>query len=341
MTAQPPSWAVAALVDLPAPLLAAMALHHLDQGAACVELFLDRPDPALRALLASFPAVRLTDCDAAFWAARGIPRPAQAFARQIVVANLAYARCPADWLFHLDGDEFVDCGATLAADLAAVPAGRDVVRLHNVERVLPRWRPQRDLFEGLFRRPRRRSRWLAPLIWGHWAGFLQGGLAGYCIGKAGTRTGMGHIVKIHGAQAGPDSRRPVQWAELRRSRVLHFDAVTRLHWRMKLLGAAQEAAQSAGAVRRAPGKTRQMAMMLRPGADAATAARLTEALVTAGRWQALLLRLCGLAWRPRCDPGAAARRLLPGLDLSPAAFDAALAARPQQDNATPPPVSPA
>ncbi len=323
----PTGWGVVATVDEPAPLVAAMAAHHLDQGAAQVFLYLDRPDPDLRVLIGHLPGVVITDCDGAYWArVRHAGRHRDHVWRQVINANHAYARARVGWLLHCDADEFVADGAALARELAALPDEVHSLILPNVERAFCRGRPQADLFEGVFRRPWRGWRRFGWLMQGRHSGIFQDGLSAHALGKSVTRTACGRWLEIHRCAALTDTPVPTRFARASEARIVHFDGLTPAHWQAKMARLhAELPLRSYG--RMSPTRRHVMAEMRRAGGDPAALARVFGRVQTLGFWQRLAMRLLGMMWRGRIDPGAAVARLCPAAAVTPEAFDAALVAR--------------
>lgn len=230
-----PTWAVVATVDEPAPLVLAFAAWHLSLGASEVHLFLDRADAETEAGLARLPGCRVTVCDDAFWAAsERRKRPALHVWRQGQNARLAYGITGADWLLHLDADEFVRDASGVLTELAEAPAEAVCMQLMVAERV---WAPGTDdgsLFGGIFRHAMPDFASVGSQVHGDYAAFFRDGLTGHKAGKALVRTGLDIEMGIHvpvGHRPGP---------ALKTTRMLHFDGLTRLHYMIKLLQRAHE-----------------------------------------------------------------------------------------------------
>jgi hypothetical protein len=325
MNARNPSWALVATVDEPAPLVAAMAAWHLSQGATEIWLYLDRPAADLRVLLAHLPQVRLIECDRGFWSASAFGRrPTVAAHRQGLNANHAYLRTGADWLLHSDADEFLLDGAVLARDLAGLSDSVDGLILPNHERAYRLGQPQRTLFDGVYRRQRHRFRWIGPAIHGSTARYLNLGVTGYGMGKALTRTGRDLEVSIHAPRARAGGADPVL-ALAETARILHFDAMTPLHFALKMLKRAAET-RPGEPLRHAPSRRRTETEVARLADDPEALALLIRRITGLAAPQRLALRLAGMLTPVRFDPLPAIERHCPGLRLSPAAFDAALRA---------------
>jgi len=106
---------------------------NLAGGVDHLFVFLDAPDPEVRAFLDGHPNVTCVRTDKTWW--RG-DRPEQLNVRQRINANLTKALLSgvegADWLFHIDADEIAQIDR---AALARVPADTRVVRLAPLEAV--------------------------------------------------------------------------------------------------------------------------------------------------------------------------------------------------------------
>lgn len=106
---------------------------NLAGGVDHMVVFLDAPDPDVEAWLEGQPHVTHVVADDAWW---GGKRPAELNNRQRMHANIAKALFTVvpgvDWIFHVDADEI--CQIDRDA-IAAVPKGRDAVRLKPLEAV--------------------------------------------------------------------------------------------------------------------------------------------------------------------------------------------------------------
>lgn len=125
---------------------------NLSGGADHMILFLDSPAPQVQEWLAEQPDVTTVVADRTWWQGT---RPKLLNRRQQINANLAKAvltTCGwAEWLFHVDADEFVRIDR---AALDALPATRQVARLLPLEVVSRRhWEGEPDLFKRLLTEP--------------------------------------------------------------------------------------------------------------------------------------------------------------------------------------------
>lgn len=184
-----------------APMLDVMryVAHHLDLGAQRIYLYLDAPDPDVVALLGNQPKVRLTVCDADYWAAAGLERPDTHQLRQTHNASHALALAERDvaWLGHIDIDEYL-IGAPLAAELRAVADDVAAVRLFPAEALAtprPGYLPTRFKLRCLGPDvPPEAIHDLYPTF----GSYLRGGFLSHTAGKIFARTGLsGARLKIH------------------------------------------------------------------------------------------------------------------------------------------------
>lgn len=310
----PASWDVVATVDEPAPLVAAFVAHHLNQGARAVHIFLDRPDPETEALLQPLKGCHLTLCDAGFWQGPGGGRrPRRHPLRQIVNANLAYAASTADWLVHCDADEFIRDGRAMAQELADAPANCLHLRLKVAERAILAGQGQRQLFDGVFRLPRRAEPWMLEPIYGPSLAYLSAGLTGHVSGKAVVRGQRGLRLNIHE----PDGRIPSR--PIISTRLLHFDGPTALALQLKLLHRAHEPPKP-GKSRHPTGRQAQIAQIRQLIDAPAQRAGFVDSLRSLTPEQAQMLDLFRLYDARPFQPDLAGLTL----DLSVAGFDAAL-----------------
>ena len=310
----PPTWAVVATADEPAPLVASFVAHHLNEGAQAVHVFLDKGDPETVKALRGMKGCILTRCNRDYWEAQnGGTHPYLHTRRQIINANLAYQQCQADWLIHIDADEFIRSGAAVSAALAKVPADCDHLRLRVAERVMPAGQEQSGLFDGMFRLPAPGQTAVMDEIYSPFAGYLDKGLTGHQNGKAVVRTGRGLNLGIH--QPLPEiPSRPIL-----ETRLLHFDGLTEFHYLTKLLRRAHEKPLP-GKPRHSPGRLAQMAAMRESAGAPEAFPALARALKTLTAAQEARLQALGVIDRAPFSPNLGGL----SLDLSVESFDAAL-----------------
>lgn len=316
------SWALVTTFRGPAAMVLPVVAHHLELGACEVHLYLDAPVPDLPAALAAEPRVRITLCDEAHWQAlRRGGRPDNVVARQLANAEQARTRSQADWLLHLDADEFLHADAPPGEILGALPAGEGWAKIPNVERVLPPGTVADSLFAGAFRLPLRPQQ--ARAIWGEDARFLRFGLAAYTTGKVAIRPRAPWRLRLHWARdpAAPEEAAPPPHRVIEGMRVLHLDGWTPLHWTAKLLRFVDLGLEGGHA-----GRREQIAHVAAGGGPAGLALFDRLHRLTPPRARALR-RAGGLRAFP-FDPRPAVARLWPEAlaAFGPAAFDAALRA---------------
>ena len=249
------TWGLVATLDEPLPLVAAFVAHHVALGASEIHLYLDRPDPAVMQTLAHLEKVRITQCDADYWAENGRlfwtkapkegQRPKVHVQRQAVNAQHAYKRAKVDWLMHCDGDEFLTAAqGVIAEELDAYPPTIEAARILNSERVWVEGQRRASIFEGVARRPFRRGGGGLFHIYGKAQPYLNQGVLGYTNGKCFTRTGRDLFLGIHRPKprdaAGPTPDAKVATWDSRSIELVHFDGLTPRHWMVKLLRKAQE-----------------------------------------------------------------------------------------------------
>ncbi len=326
-----PRWAAVATVDEPAPLVVAMVLHHLAQGAQAFHLFLDRPNTEVSQMLADEPRCLVTVCDDAYWAAteQG-SRPSRTTLRQCLNAQRAYSETDAEWLLHCDADEFLADGAGLQDDLQRISAHptASILRLPVAERVFRRGQTD-GVWSGVFRVARRRRMALiGRLIYGQTSGFLNEGMSGHCVGKALVRTGRDWVMGVHGPEGALGDRAAWKehWMDAHAAKILHFDAITVRHWRSKLLRKVHVLGRE-GLGYHAPARRRLMLAISDRVENTKPIDDIVDDVLTITARQERMLALAGMLTRPACDPVAAYAAKFGRRDVSAAAMDDAFDAR--------------
>lgn len=226
------TWGTVSLVDEPIELLLAFAAWHLHVGASEVHLFLDRAKPEDAETLSALPGVTVTLCDAAFWKQNGGRKNLQT-GRQAVVANLVYRTTKLDWLAHIDADEFLVSSTSIASELAALPAGIQVMKCPVRERAWPVNSSSKTVFDGLFRVPMSGGQRVMEAIMDFESMFADGGLFGHTSGKTFVRTGLGKMLTM-GIHT-PESSQSLTKIDSKLTKLLHFDGLTPFHWLVKRL----------------------------------------------------------------------------------------------------------
>jgi len=232
-----PSWAVVGTMDEPAPLIMSWVAHHLHVGASEVHVYLDRPNPVVEEAFQHIDKAFVTLCDHDYWAAsHRRARPIRHTARQKHNATRVYQTRNVDWVLHCDADEFLHITGDFQAELQNT--SHRTLRLKNIERV--RLEKNETLFNGGFR-GHLENRSIADNIYGRWADFLEGGMAGYKDGKDIVKSGEDFLMGVHfPIDANTNARHTDPYAELNSANLLHFDGLTPLHCVIKLLKRATE-----------------------------------------------------------------------------------------------------
>lgn len=323
-----PGWSLVVTLTGPAELALPFVAHHLETGAARIHVYLDRPDPALMAALATRPRCVAVLCDDAYWTARRgrRGRPDGLVARQLANAEHARAVSDSDWIVHLDSDEFLYEMRPLADVLAEVPPGTDWLHIPNVERVRLAGADAGTVFGGLFRShvaPR-----AAAEIWGPDAEFLRDGMAAYVRGKIGIRRTCALKMGLHAAATGTEGEAPPPPHAARGIAVRHVDGWTALHWTRKIQALHDRAAQS-GRKGGHRGRQAQIAWFGRTP-DPAARLDLYRRLHVLDAGRAAALRAAGALHDMPLDPRPALARHFPQTVFSwlPADVDALIAAQP-------------
>lgn len=312
--------------------VAPFVAHHLTTSARAIHVFLDRHDPVVEALFAGAgPRVQVTVCDAAWWAGRPEGRPDEIFLRQYWNTEAARRLSDADWIVHVDSDEFLipvrDGAPDIGEALARVPEGIDWARIPNRERVQLRDQPLASIFDGVFRLQTADGP-AARGIYGADAAFLKNGFSGHVRGKYAIRRDSILEVRQHEAAwpglRGRRARRDTPpGAQLDDHAILHFDGWTPLHWAVKLLRRVE-----AGRVESGHGGRRNQLAYMAATPDPAARAALYDRLQVLGPRRAEALRAAGLLDARPFDPGPAIAAAFPGhvFDFDPGHFDARMIA---------------
>ena len=233
-----PTWGVVMTVNEPETLILSNVKWHLATGACEVRVFLDDPSDPVAQSLAGIVGCHVMACDAQHWARHRGKRgqPASQMQRQTINANMAKRQSAADWLFHIDADEFIWQDRPLADELAQITAPQTEVNLPVLERLFPDQRPQSHLFDGMFRATSDLDQDDANAAHAPFAAFMKRGQYSHGAGKGGVRVGDDLRLGVHNAtvQQGDRWRRSARHVSTA-ARLLHFDGVTPLHWLIKVL----------------------------------------------------------------------------------------------------------
>ncbi|WP_246039865.1 glycosyltransferase family 2 protein [Sulfitobacter sabulilitoris] len=217
-------WGLSATILAPAEEILRFAAYHIDAGAHRLYIFLDDANPQAYAALKAHPKVRVTTCDAAWWAKRG-GRPAKHQVRQSVNATHAYNRkAEVDWLIHMDADEFLVSDTPVDAILDDLPAEVRTARTRPIEALAG----DGTVFKGFIPNTPARDD-IVQALYPVYGAYLKGGFLSHVAGKLFVRTGMEDIsIRIHNAFQG-EAMNPGQ-VELPRIDLAHMHARSWPDW---------------------------------------------------------------------------------------------------------------
>ncbi|MFW2543396.1 glycosyltransferase family 2 protein [Primorskyibacter sp. 2E107] len=323
------SWAIVMTVREPPQLVLANVAWHRGTGAAEVHVYLDDPDDPVASLLKDMPDVHVSCCNDRHWrnVAPRRKRPDSINRRQALNANHALSQAGADWLFHIDADEFLLQARPLGEELTVVSELNVELHLPVAERLYCADTPRETIFDGLFRTStkglNRRADGTShdPKIFGDHDAVLLHGVLGHSAGKCGVQRGAGHRLGIHWAFKG-DTRHRAERYRSTSTRLLHFDGLTPLHWMSKLIRYRDT---DPHVMSIADHRKEQIALMQAMAADPGGLAQLHDELRVMSGPSLQRLRAFGLLFERPFDPRPILAGQLPAVpDLSPQAFDAAL-----------------
>ncbi|MGC1495180.1 MAG: glycosyltransferase family 2 protein [Sulfitobacter sp.] len=190
------TWGLSATILAPAEDILRFAAFHLEAGAHRLYIYLDDENPVAFGALKAHPKVRVTQCNAAWWAKKTNGRPAKHQARQTMNATHAYHRkAEVDWLIHMDVDEFLVSDQPIAAVLAGIPANLLSARARPMEALAG----DATVFKGFIPGGPARDK-IVKDIYPTFGPHIKGGFLSHLAGKVFIRTRLPDIeVKIHNA----------------------------------------------------------------------------------------------------------------------------------------------
>ncbi|MCO6383249.1 glycosyltransferase family 2 protein [Oceanicola sp. 502str15] len=320
-----PTWAVVATVREPAELVLAFVAHHLDLGAFKVIIYLDDPEDPLRPILRAKAGVNVICCDDAYWdkVNKGRGRPPNQNVRQAINATTAYKKARADYLLHLDADEFLHMARPFAEEVARLEEEDVWLRIPAVERCWLAGDRSEHIFSGVFRHPIKQAPRITRRIYGdEVAPYLANGLAGASHGKPLVRTGHKVQVQVHAAKLPGKNN---GWAPHKKAtglHVLHFDGLTPLHWAAKTLRYAEQGDEAIGRLLHEE-RARQVRHVRDNISSMPELLRFFRTITGLTPDQARALTEHGRLSAMKIDPEAAMRRAFPDVeaDFSFRAFD--------------------
>lgn len=324
MAVKRPTWAVVATVDEPPALVQAFVAWHLSLGAQAVFLYFDRPDdPAIR-LFAHLPQVIAVSCDTAHWLHVGKSRPRRHQVRQVRNARDAYTQTRADWLVHIDADEFIWPHQGVSDGLVSVDPNADCLAVPVAERIYVPNGAAKTVFDGAFRRPFRVPANVGRAIFGADYDLTYRGLTGHSQGKAFVRVERPLKMSIHRPKRSEADQEPtVAQGAVDQLELLHFEGLTRAYWVYKLLRMSHALLKHGGMLP-SPHRQRQADAVL---ADMTRAEALHDRLKICDDTRQSLLRCHDLLLDVPFDLEDPLQTYFPGqsIDLSPGTIDRWLA----------------
>ncbi|MGH1367693.1 MAG: glycosyltransferase family 2 protein [Maritimibacter sp.] len=319
-----PKWGIVATVDEPAPLIIAFAAYHLGIGAGEVHLYFDRPNPEAEAALAGLDAVFITNCTAAYWAQSAQhTRPDHVNMRQRVNANEAFAKSQMDWIIHADADEYLRPDGAVETMLSDIPAHIIAVRQMVIERFFVAEGTHDHIYEGQFRAKAHEFYKWREEVYGRFGKFMKKGLSGHDAGKTFLRVGTPNVrFGIHFAF---DEHDEIVTHMLREpDALLHFDGMTALHYKFKMMRRLGLPYYFSNQNPDGPARDSQARFMRNNAARPREIERLFEGMMVLDATQIGALKAHDCLVPVPFDPRPYIVKSGIQLDLSPAAFDAAL-----------------
>ncbi|WP_420862690.1 glycosyltransferase family 2 protein [Algirhabdus cladophorae] len=319
-----PKWSVVATVDEAPELTVAFVAYHLDLGAHEVFIFLDRSDDPVAAVLAQMDRCYVVACDGDHWVRAGkAQRPYQHTHRQSTNANLAFAQSTADWLFHIDADEYLYPMGDWLDEMARVPKGH-YLRVFNVERVRLAANPEPEhLFEGPFLRKLDAQE---SQLLGAEAQFYHEGFSGHSVGKSAAPVGAKMRLSIHRPRLtkGPRPRPTPPKRVARAVTLLHFEDITPLAWTFKRVRRMIRNAGSDKPLKSSGHRQAQIDWLAAHAPTGAEAMAFYRRLCVIEADRATALRQIDALYDLELDVQGALDRVCPQLkvDISPARLDA-------------------
>ncbi|WP_166417042.1 glycosyltransferase family 2 protein [Cochlodiniinecator piscidefendens] len=329
MKAERLRWGIVATISEPKPLVLAFMAHHLAMGAEEIHVYLDDVDDPVAPILERVPQIKVTVCDAAYWAEVFGKRPSRQTRRQTINATRAYENCSVDWLFHLDADEFLHLEWSLEKQVKSLQNQQLWIKFLNVERAFVAKDDIGSIFDGVFKFPpdpenpdvEYDTLFEHPL--------REGAFSGHKAGKAMCKTGHEMSVGLHAPRIGPMTSRNIPpFRHAGCGIILHFDGLSPLHWAAKLLRYA--AAGTADAKQMVGGKRLAQVALVADLYDDLDALRALHDEVNAiSQENVEFLRTRGHLADVRLNPASAIATWFPDevVDLSVEAFDALLMPR--------------
>lgn len=237
--------------------------------------------------------------------------------------------CNADWLLHVDADEFLHPIGDFAQELGCLPKSFGGLWLENYERAFRAGTDNTSIFDGVFRSFPKTEPHGASLepFFGKNTPFSRFGFTTHNLGKSFARNDPRFAQGLRKVRLATDDS-PQPMANMYCSttaRILHFDGLTTLHWVRKLLRMIAEQSADDAAPAQKPRTTRelQLAMLKNRAGDSAYLIDVHDAHKTISAEDHHSLAALGLLHAVAFNPAEAIRRQFPGTDadLSQEFFD--------------------
>lgn len=236
-------WDIVATVKEPPEVIENFVAHHILMGVNRIWLFFDDPEDPSIERLGALEAVEAVRCDADFWADRGgVPRTIER--KQMRNARSAYEASSADWIIHIDSDEFVETDRPLGQILAETTG--PVLRLSPYEMLHFVRSGQTAEPTHIFRGPLPHTQEgfaIAEAAYGPFDKVLRRGMLSHIAGKFFVRTGVEgmslriHVPEIDGVRVGGVTAED--------ARLLHLHGGDWDEWRQKMQMRLQKGAYTA------------------------------------------------------------------------------------------------
>lgn len=197
-TTKPPTWAICTTIKADKRAILDFAAYHLEAGAHRIFIYLDAPNPEALPILKAHPKIRVITCDADYWSRRKQTRPEKHQVRQTSNATRAYRRQAAqqaDWLIHIDVDEFLWADRPIAEVLRDLPAEAICARIRPIESLAGSDTGFKTLPPGAPGQSPALER-----VYPQFGRYVRGGFLSHINGKVFVRTGYdGMKLRIHNA----------------------------------------------------------------------------------------------------------------------------------------------
>lgn len=195
-------WGICTTVKAPVEQVLAFVAHHLSLGADQIWLYFDDPEDPAADIAQTLDQVTVTRCDDAYWAGFRWRRPERHQNRQGQNARRCYSLIDADWLCHIDVDEFILPSKPISDVLEAIPKETRTIRMSPWEALYDPALTD-DIFTARHFRAALRGKALAAdraKTFGRFAFLLPSGVLSHAVGKCFFRAAIpGLQIRLHSA----------------------------------------------------------------------------------------------------------------------------------------------